>query len=112
MLVLTLSAYTAPTGARRTIAVVAPAARLEAAGRPAAARVAAALERDGGLLIDRGVGSEVPRLVATLAPGEGLAVARAVVADYLPRARRASVPLARALEPADLEPVVSEELAA
>lgn len=112
MLVLTLTAYTAPDGARRTLTVVAPAACLEAAGRPAAARVAAALERDGGLLIDRGGVRDVPRLVATLAPGEGLAVARAIAAEYVPRARCATAALARALTPADLEPPASEERAA
>lgn len=112
MLGLTLAVYTAHDGTLHTLAVVAPAAPLEPAGRAVAARVAASLERDGGLLIDRGANSEVPRLVATLAPGEGLAVARAVAADYLPRARRATAPLARALRPADLEPTVAEELAA
>ena len=112
MLGLTLAVYTAHDGTLHTLAVVAPAAPLEPAGRAVAARVAASLERDGGLLIDRCSEKEAPRLVATLAPGEGPAVARAVTADYLPRARRATVALARALEPADLEPAVSEELAA
>jgi hypothetical protein len=43
-------------------------------------------------------------VLAELAAGEGLLAADAVVADYLPRARRATRPLARRLRPDDLAP--------
>jgi hypothetical protein len=107
---LALAAYTAPGGARHTVGVLALGA-LPGAGRPRAARVAAALARSGGLVLDRAPGEPL-RLVGTLEAGEGLACAQALVADYLPRARRATAALARPLAPADLRPHVLEERAA
>jgi hypothetical protein len=103
MLAIVLATYTAPGGARRVVVVaVAPGASPAPAGRPAAARLAAALTTGGGLVLDRGAAGRAPRVVAELAPGEGLAVAQAIVAEYVPRARRARAVIARRLEPADL----------
>jgi len=112
MLGLTLATYTAPGGTRRVVVALAPAAPTAPAGRRAAARLAAALVADGGLVIDRDASGAPPRVVAELAVGEGLAVARAVVDDYLPRARRATAPIARALAPGELETPRAEERAA
>jgi len=102
MLAIALGTYTAPGGARRVVVAAAPGASPAGAGRPAAARLAAALAAGGGLVLDRAVTGTDPRVVAELAPGEGLAVAQAVVAEYVPRARRARAVIARRLEPADL----------
>jgi hypothetical protein len=102
MLALTLTRYLSKTGERRAVAVVVPGASIVAAGRPAAALLAAALATHSGLVLDRrDTGGDV-RVVAELAPGEGLAVVQAVVTEYVPRARRARAVIARRLEPADL----------
>jgi hypothetical protein len=113
MVALTLTSYTSGAGERRAVAVVVPGASIVAAGRPAAAQLAGALAAHGGLVIDRRDSRGDVRVVAELAPGEGLAVARAVVAEYVPRARRARAVIARRLVPADLAaPTSSEERAA
>jgi hypothetical protein len=113
MLALTLTRYLSKAGERRAVAVVVPGASILAAGRPAAALLAAALATHSGLVIDRRDAGGDVRLVAELAPGEGLAVVQAVVAEYVPRARRARAVIARRLEPGDLTPTgIGEELAA
>ena len=113
MVGLTLASYRSPAGARRVVAVVVPAAPAAPAGRPAPARLAAALAAHGGLVLDRDASGRDPRVVAELTRGEGLAVARAIVAEYVPRARRARAVIARRLTPADVaQPVPSRERAA
>ena len=102
MLALTLTRYRSAAGERRAVAVVVPAASIVAAGRPAAALLAGALAAHGGLVIDRRDTGGDARVVAELEPGEGLAIVQAVVAEYVPRARRARAVIARRLEPADL----------
>jgi hypothetical protein len=97
---LALAAYTTPDHTPHVVGIVAL-GPLPGAGKPRAARVAAALESVGGLVVDRAPGEPL-RLVGVLEAGEGLACARALIDDYLPRAQRASGVIARVLEPADL----------
>ena len=101
MVGLTLANYRSAAGARRVVAVVAPGSSA-ATGRPTPARLAAALATYGGLVIDRELAGGDPRVLAELTRGEGLAVARAIVAEYVPRARRARAVIARRLDPAEL----------
>src|SRR3954463_3422922 len=102
MLALTLTSYRSEAGERRAVAVVVPGASVVAAGRPAAALLAAALTTHGGLVLDRRATGGDVRVVTELEPGEGLAAVQAVVAEYVPRARRARAVIPPRLAPSDL----------
>jgi len=71
--------------------------------RPPAAVLAARLSAHPALVLDEAddAAGDV-RVVGELRAGEGLAAVHALIDDYLPRARRATRPLARPLEPEDL----------
>ena len=95
-----LAAYTTPDGVDRELRAVAAgdSPRPVVRGPEARAPLAARLRTGPALVPDVAVGPEPdPRMVAELDAGEGLAAVDAVVADYLPRARRASRPLAPTL---------------
>jgi hypothetical protein len=98
----TLAAYTTANGSPRRVAVLIFGPPL-ALSRPVPAILAARLDAHPALLLDRPCDRPGDvRVVAELQVGEGLGAVRALIADYLPRARRATRPIARPLEPEDL----------
>jgi hypothetical protein len=102
MPLVVLAAYTAPDRTARRVAVLVLGPPLTVS-RPPAAVLAARLSAHPALVLDEG--DDEPgdvRVVGELRAGEGLAAVRALIDDYLPRARRATRPLARPLEPDDL----------
>jgi hypothetical protein len=101
-MLVALGAYTAPDRTARRVVVLVFGPPL-AVARPVPALLATRLADHPALILDRP--RDTPgdiRVVGELRAGEGLAAARALVADYLPRARRATRPLARPLEAEDL----------
>jgi hypothetical protein len=101
-MLVALAAYSAPDGTPRRVTVLIFGPPL-ALSRPVPAILAARLADHPALVLDRPRdGHGDVRVVAELSAGEGLAAAHALIDDYLPRARRATRPLARPLEPEDL----------
>lgn len=104
-----LATYTAPNQTARRVAVLVFGPPLRVS-RPYAAVLAARLSAYPALVLDAADDERGDvRVVGELRAGEGLAAARALVDDYLPRARRATRPLARPLEPEDLLGPCDEE---
>lgn len=98
----TLAAYTAPDHSARRVAVLVLGPPLRVA-RPGAAILAARLAEHPALVLDLGRDERGDvRVVGALQAGEGIAAAQALIDDYLPRARRATRPLARPLTDDDL----------
>jgi hypothetical protein len=102
MRIAVLATYAAHDAMRRHVGVLVLGPPLTVS-RPGAAVLAARLGAHPALVLD--VADEAcgsVRVVGVLQAGEGLAAARALVDDYLPRARRATRPIARALCAEDL----------
>jgi hypothetical protein len=111
-----LAAYTAPDRSARRVAVLVFGPPLTVS-QPYDAVLDARLCAHSALVLDAADDQRGDvRVVGELRAGEGLAAVRALVDDYLPRARRATRPLARRLDaedllgPCDDEPIGTEPM--